>query len=92
MRASYKCELEGDDLLLITDLDQGRSVTNDAENVIADLARTYDLTARRVIYRDTMGVWDGLAVNRGKFTGFVAIDARTRDDAVQRARAMTKWP
>jgi hypothetical protein len=50
------------------DNDVGMSVTNDAENVVADVLRQYP--DHRIIYRDTMGQWDELVHFNGKFTGF----------------------
>jgi hypothetical protein len=57
--------------------DQGKSVTNDAENVIADLAADFDLSRYRGIYRDTRGSWGELLIDRtGHFAGFSAINER----------------
>jgi len=64
-------------VIAIIDYDQGKSITNDAENVIADLAASFDLSKYHVIYRDTRGIWDGLLVDRtGRFAGFSAINER----------------
>ncbi len=64
-------------VIAVIDHDQGKSVTNDAENVIADLASDFDLSQYRVIYRDTRGIWDELLVDRtGGFGGFSAINER----------------
>ena len=61
-------------VVVVTDLDHGRSVTNDAEGVIEDLrAAGHDL-AMPVIYRDTAGRWDRIAVGAdGRFAGFLPI-------------------
>ena len=76
LRATYTCEVHGD-IIVIIDHDQGKSVTNDAENVIADLAADFDLSKYRVIYRDTRGIYDQLLVNRtGHFAGFSSINER----------------
>ena len=62
-RARYTARVE-DGAIVVEDQDRGRSVTNDAELVVADLAeRGFDLS-RPVIYRDTAGHWDGLTVRR----------------------------
>lgn len=65
-------------IIAIVDHDQGRSVTNDAENVIADLAaQGFDLSRYLVIYKDTCGIWDQLLVDRtGHFAGFSSINER----------------
>jgi hypothetical protein len=75
-RAVFSYQTYGN-VIAITDHDQGRSVTNDAENVIADLAANFDLSRYRVIYRDTRGIWDQLLVDRtGRFAGFSSINER----------------
>jgi hypothetical protein len=48
LRAVYSCTTYGD-VIAIIDHDQGKSVTNDADNVIADLAARFDLSKYRVI-------------------------------------------
>lgn len=67
----------------IIDKDEGASVTNDAERVIADIADFgVDFTTCRVVYQDTTGRWDELVVRDGKFAGFAPIGATTRADAL----------
>ena len=73
--------------LCLIDHDEGRSVTNDAENVIASLrAAAYDLAANRIVYRDTRGVWDEILVTDGAFTGFASINETELDAAIRKAR------
>ena len=73
--------------LCLIDHDEGRSVTNDAENVIASLrAAAYDLTTNRVIYRDTRGVWDEIVIADGAFAGFGSINETDLDAAIRKAR------
>jgi hypothetical protein len=57
LRANYTYEVHGK-VIAITDPDDGgKSVTNDANNIIADfVAKGFDLSQYRVIYRDTRGV------------------------------------
>ena len=43
LRAVYSRTVHGN-VIVIIDRDQGKSVTNDAENVIADLAADFDLS------------------------------------------------
>ncbi len=57
-----------EDVVHIRDLDVGMSVTNDAENVVEYLYNRFG--NRRFFYRDTMGRWDELVHEHGKFTGF----------------------
>ncbi len=67
----------------IIDHNEGRSVTNDAEKVIACLiSERYDLSANRVIYRDTRGIWNEMLVERGAFAGFRPVNAPDLDAAI----------
>jgi hypothetical protein len=80
--------IESRGCILVEDLDQGVSVTNDAEAVIASLARRgFDLASRPVIYRDTTGRWDGLRVRRGAFAGFVTLGG-TLSEAIFTAKGL----
>lgn len=60
-RADYTYTIEGS-VIAIIDLDLGRkSVTNDMDNVLADIRTELgDLAGYAVIYRDSMGRWDGV--------------------------------
>ena len=60
-RADYTYTVEGN-VIAIVDLDLGsKSVTNDIENVLDDIrADIGDLAGYAVIYRDSMGCWDGV--------------------------------
>jgi hypothetical protein len=77
LRAVYSRAVHGN-VIAIIDHDAGRSVTNDAENVIDDLTRQgFDLSKYRVIYRDTRGIWDQILVDRtGRFAGYSCINER----------------
>lgn len=61
--------------IIIEDLDKGnRSVTNDAEQVIADIvAEKGHLTGYRIFYRDSEGMWDELLVKDDQFAGFAPL-------------------
>ena len=89
-RAHYTARRE-DGAIVIEDQGFGRSVTNDAENVIADLReRGFDLSLP-VAYCDTTGRWDGLTVRAGRFAGFYPLNAPGSTDyreARARLRAM----
>lgn len=86
-RADYTVE-DLLDVILVVDLDKGgRSVTNDAEGVIEDLRRAGLIRPGvPVVYRDSTGTWDRLAVKDGRFAGFVSIGAKIREEAIARAR------
>lgn len=83
-RSDFTVEQDGD-VLIIRDLDRGgRSVTNDGDGVIMDLAKRGLLKdGMRVIYRDSSGEWDEMLHRGGLFSTFRAIpaDARTDGDA-----------
>jgi hypothetical protein len=91
LRAVYSTTIHGD-VIAIIDHCLGKSVTNDAESVIADLAARFDLSKYRVIYRDSMGTWDQLLVDRtGHFAGFSSLNER--DPCLRRGRfCRRRWP
>ena len=84
LRAVYSRAVHGN-VIAIIDRDEGKSVTNDVENVIADLAADFDLSKYRVIYKDTRGVWDQILIDRtGHFAGFTSINERDLPAALAR--------
>ena len=86
--AAYTWHVAPGGVLVVVDLDRSgwRSVTNDAEGVVSDLAELRpDLLAHvpLVPYRDSMGRWDALRASReGAFAGFVPIGAASEEEAV----------
>lgn len=73
--------------VLLEDRGTGMSITNAAEEVVAQLATWGSLKdGRRVLYRDTSGQWDELLHHDGRFSGFAPIGARTPEAAMARAR------
>jgi hypothetical protein len=74
-RAVFSYQTYGN-VIAVIDHDQGRSVTNDAEAVIAQLAQKFDLSQYRVIYKDTRGIWDQMLVDRTGLAGFSTINER----------------
>ncbi len=86
--AAYARHVAPGGVLVVVDLDRSgwRSVTNDAEGVVSDLAELRpDLLARvpLVPYRDSMGRWDALRAGReGAFAGFALIGAASEEEAV----------
>lgn len=85
-RSTYHYTVE-DGVVCVVDHDIGMSVTNNAENVIADLAEILDLSKLRVIYRDTEGTWDGLLVKDGRFDTFLHLGCRDKEAAKREAVA-----
>ena len=71
-------------LYIIEDLDEGMSVTNNAENVILKIADcTGNIPDNSVIvYKDTEGVYDQLLVTGGCFAGFAPLGADFADEAI----------
>jgi len=67
-RATYDVVRVTSDVIYLVDRNRGMSVTNDAENVVAEVVNEYG--DKRVVYRDSMGNWDELEHNDGTFTGF----------------------
>lgn len=60
-------------ILLIWDEDSGnRSVTNDIENVVGDIAQHESInpTQYGILYRDSEGIWDGWDASTGNFFPF----------------------
>ncbi|MFP3617610.1 hypothetical protein SB778_47030, partial [Paraburkholderia sp. SIMBA_050] len=57
--------------------------------VLADIAgNAVDLRAHRVIYRDTLGVWDEVVLTKdGRFKGFKSLNARELGEAIQKVQA-----
>jgi hypothetical protein len=61
-RSDYRIVKVEDNKAFLVDLDKGNaSVTNDAENVFSEVVRQYP--GHRVIYRDSMGQWDEIAID-----------------------------
>lgn len=66
--AAYDIVRVASPFVWIKDLDQGLTVTNDAENVVRVVLSRYP--GHRIIYQDTEGQWDELRHDGAKFTGF----------------------
>lgn len=74
--ASFSVDVD-EEFVTIIDHDTGRTVTNEARNIIAALVgQGIDVDAHLVIYRDTMGVWDRIVTKHGEFAGFESINER----------------
>ena len=79
-QADFSYRIQGD-VVAVWDHDRGgRSVTNDAEAVIAEMVREgVSLDGKRVLYWDSNGAWDELRVENGRFAGFNILNALTLD-------------
>lgn len=69
-RAEFEVVKLTAEAIWLRDLDKGRTITNDADEVTAAMLKLYG--PRRVYYRDTMGRWDELEHNGRAFVGFKA--------------------
>ena len=87
-RSDYQWWIK-DSVLLIEDLNGGKSVTNDMAKILLDLDFLLgSLEDRRIIYKDSEGIWDGVA-HDGKFLkGFYPIGATNSDAALQQLRGI----
>jgi hypothetical protein len=93
-RAYYEHKLIGG-VLCVIDLNQegARSVTNDAEKVVAELHAKGLLPAgRKLIYRDSTGIWDEMLVEAGRFTRFAPLRTNSLLDALAMIRKETPRP
>lgn len=81
-------------VIVLGDLGTGRSITNSADAIIAELAASLgdEIDNWRIIYRDTMMVWDGLAHRGGTFLGFVPLRRVEQAEAVIAALTYPDWP
>lgn len=84
VRSDYEYTVT-DNIISIIDLDKGgRSVTNDMENVIQDLkAILGDLSGYAIIYKDSMGIWDGVRID-GRCIEFYSLNETQQEKAAQR--------
>lgn len=94
MRGRLQVQLVDRYVLVAGELTRGRTLTNDAEGVIAYLRETgalymaHDTTQhRRVLYADSEGTWDELQHDGRRFTGFRSVGGCDAGDALVRAGA-----
>ena len=86
--AQFSYEIK-DNVVVIYDLDNGqKSVTNDAENVIQKIHNELgSLDSYRVIYRDSMKIFDEIMVNENRFAGFKPLHVKTLNEALAKLKA-----
>lgn len=75
------------DVVVIYDLNLGgRSVTNDVHNVLETIEKDIgDFKGKRIIYRDSHGVFDGIATSTsGEFFNFFTLNVTTLDAAMKK--------
>ncbi len=68
------------------------TITNNPQSVINDLSSTYDFKKVKLIYKDTMGVFDGIEVVSGKFVRFIPLRTTQMGKAIElfKGRSMEK--
>ncbi|MGF6978926.1 hypothetical protein QFZ94_007441 [Paraburkholderia sp. JPY465] len=78
----------------VTDLNLGRSVTNNIEGVIDDLIRAGWLDyGDRMIYSDAHGIWDEVVLGEDcRFLGFRSLNMRTCDEAITLGLLSSRYP
>lgn len=62
MRAEYNYKID-DNLVYIEDTGGWKSVTNDMENVLADIAKDNKISCKKIMHKDSDGIWDGVRAN-----------------------------
>jgi len=72
-------------VLVIIDKDDVISVTNRAKDVLEQIyIENPGFAALRVIYRDTMGMYDGMELIDGQFIGFHPLQEVNEDAAISK--------
>ncbi|HCL5581071.1 TPA: hypothetical protein N2N40_002499 [Citrobacter freundii] len=74
IKSTFSVPVKNEEFIILVDLDEGMSVTNDAENVIRWLDENLDggLGQRKVYYRDTSGEYDELVHENVNFKNYSA--------------------
>lgn len=73
LKANYLVREKTAERIILQDLgpwDQYATITNAAENVIAEVERLYGIGTRQVFYYDSEGELTELLVKDGRFVGF----------------------
>lgn len=79
-RAKYNVLQSLDHFIIIEDLNQGVSITNDAEAVVKEVVDLYG--DKRIRYYDTDGRFDELVHNHSQFVDFIPVTGNHElDDA-----------
>lgn len=81
MNSDYTHEiLTEDKIIVIVDQDLGGlSVTNNIETVVEDIAKKHglDLNEHRIIYADSLGLWDGWDHKNKRFISLATDNRKT---------------
>jgi hypothetical protein len=81
-RSDYDYRIDGN-VLAIEDLGGYKSVTNDIENVIKDITDIEKINVSKflIMYKDSMGIWDGIKVDHAARIEFFSINERIYSQA-----------
>src|SRR5262245_16624169 len=75
-------------VMVITGTGHGRTVTNDAHNILEKLHEQYGAAMPKiVIYLDTNGTWDGIEHRDGQLVEFYSLGGRDYKRAIAKAKA-----
>jgi hypothetical protein len=89
-KAQYYYEIVGDVIVIYDESQGGRTVTNDIERVLAEIAKDLKANGKllkdfKVIYKDTQKVFDGVALTKdGRFDHFYSINEYLLKDALKK--------
>lgn len=92
--SSFEIVALNDTMIVITDMDMGRSITNDADNVITTLQEILPtgIGCRQVFYRDTGLRYDRLLIGPdGQFGGFRSCTVQQQSFFKQFNRSSALW-
>ena len=64
MRAKYKIVYMNEGVIALVDCAGERTITEDIHSVIFDLQVRIDIGERRIVYRDSAGIWDEIVLNQ----------------------------
>jgi hypothetical protein len=74
-------------VLIIEDSDLGnRSVTNDIQNVLTAIHNDLDFLPETIIYKDSLGNFDGVMHEQGKFIKFYSVNESDLEKALEKVR------
>lgn len=70
--ADYKIKMRNEKFIFIEDTNQEyfKSVTNDIEFILLNLSEDYELSNKRLFYKDSLGEIDEVIHKNGKFVSF----------------------
>jgi hypothetical protein len=89
-KADYEYDLAGD-ILWIIDRGGYKSVTNDMENILREIGEVIgpdQLRKKKIMYRDSMQIWDGVRLSENGVVSFFPLTERDSMKAREKLLAM----